>query len=144
MISKKKSKKKKKKWENQQIGFGVETGRGRGHGRGQPARAHADAVAPISSTAATLKLFFSRPPLSGAPRHAVFVDAARTFSYRCSALVKTLKPCHLCSIHFWCSSRRVRTFLFPFCVHKVPGYCAVVSGLISIEWVILRMLRIGF
>ena len=104
---------------------------GRGRGWGRLARARADAVASIASTAAALKLFFSRPPLSGAPHRALVVDAARTFSCRCSALVSTLKPCHLCSIHFWCSSRRERAFLFPFCVRKVPSYYAVVLGLIS-------------
>ena len=133
MISKKKSKKTKKKWGNQQTGFGVRvgTGRGRGRGRGRLTRARADAVAPISSTTATLKLIFSRPPLSGAPRRALVVDAARTFFCCCSALVSTLKPCHLCSIHFWCSSRRERAFLLLLCVRKVPSYYAIVSGLIS-------------
>ena len=106
-------------------------GRGRGRSRGQPAHARADAVAPICSTAATLNPFFSRPPLSGAPHCALVVDATGTFSCRCSALVSTLKPCHLCSIHFWCSSRQEHAFLFPFCVRKVPGYCALVSGKFS-------------
>ena len=126
VISKKKKVKKKfLKRGNQQTVFGVGTGRGRGRGRGQSARARAGAVAPLSSTAATLKLFFSRPPLSGAPRPALVVDAARTFYCRRSTVVDTLKPCHLYTIHFWCSSRRERAFLIPLCVRKVSGYCAV-------------------
>ena len=132
-LKKKKSKKKLKKRGNQQTGFGVGTGwgRGRGRGKGRPARACTGAVAFLSSTAATLKLFYSRPPLSGAPRRALVVDVARTFYCRRSAVVSTLKPCHLYTIHFWCSLRRERAFLIPLCVRKVLGYCTVVSGLIS-------------
>ena len=120
-----------KKRRNQQTGFGVGTDRGQGHDRGRPARTRAGAVVPLSSTAATLKLFFSRPPLNGAPRRALVVDAARTFYCRRSAVVSTLKPCHLYTVHFCCSSRRERASLIPLCVRKVPGYYAVVSGLIS-------------
>ena len=128
VISKKKFKKKLKKRGNQQTGFGVGVGVAAGVGRPAP---RAGAVAPLSSTAATLKLFISHPPLSGAPRCALVVDAARTFYCRRSVVVSTLKPCHLYTVHFWCSSRWERAFLIPLCVRKVPGYCVVVSGLIS-------------
>ena len=68
VISKKKKSKKKilKKGEiskagsgSRQVGVGVETGRGRGQGRGRgrPTCARAGVVAPLSSSAATLKLF---------------------------------------------------------------------------------------
>ena len=87
-----KKKNKKKRiyfWGNQQTGNPTEarnpkpfrgkvgTSRGRGRGRGWVARARSNALqAPIYSTAAILNLFFSRPPLSGAPRRLLVVDAA--------------------------------------------------------------------
>ena len=130
-LKKKKKKKNLKKRENQQSGFGVGTsrgwgrGRGQGRGRGRPACARAAAVAPLSSSAATLKFFFSRPPLSGAPRRTLLVDAARTFYCHRSAVVSILKPCHLYSIHLCSSSRRECAFVIPLCVRKGPSYCAL-------------------
>ena len=56
-------------------------GRGWGGGRGRPACTRVGAKAPICLTAATFKPFFSRPPLSGAPRRTSVVDAARNFLF---------------------------------------------------------------
>ena len=131
VISKKKKSKKKilKKGEISKADSGSGQGRGRGRGQGrardQPACAHAGTVAPLFSSATTLKLFFSRPPLSGAPRCAFVVNAARTFYFRRSIVVSTLKPCHLYSIHLCSSSRQERAFVIPLCVCKAPSYCAL-------------------
>ena len=57
---------------------------------------------------------FLPPPLSGAPRRTLVVDAASNFLCRCSALA-SLKPCHLCSTCFWCSLRREHFSFFSVC-----------------------------
>ena len=132
-LKKKKKFKKEKKEESSKTGFGVGVGVAVGAGRPAPMWAQRHPyVSPLP-----LSNPFSSALLSVALLVALLLSTMRaTFSSRSSALA-SLKPCHLYTTSFWCSSRRERAFQFLLCVRTVPVYSALAPGKFVVFFVAL-------
>ena len=142
-----KKRKKKKKTANPGSGagwVGVGTGRGGvGVGIGVGVAAGAGRPAPVR---VQRHPYVSPPPLSNPFSPALLLVAllvalllstlCATFSSRSSAL-PSLKPCHLYTTSFWCSSRREHAFKFLLCVRTVPVYSALAPGKFFVFFVAL-------
>ena len=115
------------------VGVGVGVGVAAGAGQPAPARAQRHP-------------YVSPPPLSNPFSPALFLVAllvalllstlCATFSSRSLAL-PSLKPCHLYTTSFQCSSRREHAFQFLLCVRTVPVYSALTPGKFFVFFVAL-------
>ena len=127
--------KKKEKKKSSKSGFGVGVGVGVAAGAGRPAPARVQRHPHVSP-----------PPLSNPFSPALFSVSllvafllstlCATFSSRSLAL-PSLKPCHLCTTSFRCSSQREHAFQFFLCVRTVPVYSALAPSKFFVFFVAL-------